>query len=275
MAPILEIADFGVTYPEVSALTSINLVVTAGERVALIGPSGAGKTTLLSALAGLVPPTAGSIAVFGADPAQLRGRTARAHRSRVGTISQAGDLALPLRVVHNVNAGRLGRWRTSEALWSLIRPDDRESVDTILELVGLAGTAQRRTDALSGGERQRVAVARVLRQRPELVLADEPTSSVDPSLSDRVMGLLCGPPEHAPWTTVVSLHHPGLARRHATRLVGLQHGRILFDSDPDDVTDDDLRHLYGDDLPAGSPPFRSTPLGSTPLGSTPLGSTPR
>jgi phosphonate transport system ATP-binding protein len=156
-------------------------------------------------------------------------------------------MALSLRVVHNVNAGLLGSWSTPRALWSLVSARHREEAIVALGAVGLADRLLDRTDSLSGGERQRVAVARLLIQRPELVLADEPTSSVDPRLADQVMELLC--PTGAPWTSVVCMHDPELARRHADRLVGLRAGRIVFDAAPDQVSAQDLIDLYAGEEP--------------------------
>ena len=226
----------------------MSLRVPVGERVALVGPSGAGKTTLLALMAGLVPPTDGSVAVFGAALSDVSGRALRRHRARVGLVGQHLDLALALRVVHNVNAGRLGRWSTPAALGSLLRPAGRGEVVEVLDAVGLGDRVEARTGDLSGGERQRVAVARVLRQRPDLLLADEPTSSVDPAISDRVMGLLASPGavgvDGTPRTVVVSAHDPQLARRHVDRLIGLLAGRVVFDRPANEVTDDELTALY-------------------------------
>lgn len=240
----IELAGVTVRYGDAVALAGVDLLVAPGERVALVGSSGAGKTTLLDVMSGLVRPTTGTVRVLGEDLAALTGPRLRTHRARVGTVSQHLDMALALRVIHNVNAGRLGRWSSPAALWSLIRPSDRPAAAAVLDQVGLADRLFSRTDSLSGGERQRVGVARVLRQVPDLVLADEPTSSVDPQLADLVMSLLCGPPESAPWTTVVSVHDPELARRHADRIVGLRGGMVVFDRGAADVTDDDLAALY-------------------------------
>ncbi|MEL7155266.1 MAG: ATP-binding cassette domain-containing protein [Actinomycetota bacterium] len=242
--PAAQLTDATVRYRTVDAVLGLDLTVGPGERVALVGASGAGKSTLLGLLTGLVPPSSGRVDVLGRRLGELRGRHLRAHRARIGSVSQQLDLALPLRVVHNVNAGRLGRWSTAAALASLARPTGRSEVVAVLDAVGLADRVDARTDELSGGERQRVAVARVLRQRPELVLADEPTASIDPRLADQVMELLCGPRNQAPWTTIVSVHDPALARRHADRLVGMAGGRIVFDRPPDHVNDEELAALY-------------------------------
>lgn len=253
--PVVELTGVSVSLGERPTSTKpilidVDLVVGAGERVALVGPSGAGKTTLLAVLSGLVQPLAGSVSVLGVDPSELSGRSLRAHRSRLGIVTQHLDMALPLRVIHNVNAGRLGRWSTASSLWSLLRPAGRAQATEVLDRVGLADRLLSSTDTLSGGERQRVAVARVLRQQPDLVLADEPTSSVDPRLADDVMGLLCGAVDvPSGWTTVVSVHEPDLARHHADRMVGLRSGRIVFDRKPADVSADDLADLYRADSP--------------------------
>ena len=243
-ATAVELRDVNVRYGAVVALAGVDLRVEQGERLGLVGPSGAGKSTLLALLAGLVPPDGGSVQVLGADPYRLRGRQRRRHQARIGMVSQQLHLPASLRVVHNVNAGRLGQWSTVAALTSLVVPSGRAEVAEVLSRVGLDGLADRRTGELSGGQQQRVAVARVLHQEPELVLADEPVSAVDPRLSDIVLGLLCAPPAESHWTTVVSLHEPEFARRHASRLVGLSRGRVLFDQPADRVTDADLAALY-------------------------------
>ncbi|MEZ5244388.1 MAG: ATP-binding cassette domain-containing protein [Acidimicrobiales bacterium] len=231
-----------VRHGAIAALAGVDLSVTSGERVALVGPSGAGKSTLLSIVAGLVTPTEGSVTVLGSDLESLRGRRLRAHRTQVGIVSQQLHLPGSLRVIHNINAGRLGRRSTPRSLLSLIRPDGIEEAEEVLRQVGLHDVVAKPTGTLSGGEQQRVAVARVLRQEPSLVLADEPVSAVDPRLSDDVLALLCDP--SAAWTTVVSLHEPALARRHATRIIGLRSGRVAFDQPAAAVTDDDLADLY-------------------------------
>ncbi|SEL74598.1 phosphonate transport system ATP-binding protein [Blastococcus sp. DSM 46786] len=227
------------------ALAGVDLAVAAGERVAVVGASGAGKSTLLGVLNGAVPPTAGSVRVLGQDPAALRGRELRRLRARTGTVHQHLELAGQLRVVHNVNAGRLGAWSAARAAWSLVHPQGADDVLAALSRVGLADRAYERTDRLSGGQRQRVALARLLVQRPELVLADEPASALDPALADQALGLLGELATGRGGALLACLHDPALALRHCDRVVGLAAGRVVLDAPAHTLTVAALEGFYG------------------------------
>ncbi|MGY1687185.1 MULTISPECIES: phosphonate ABC transporter ATP-binding protein [unclassified Geodermatophilus] len=222
----------------------MDLTVGPGERVAVVGASGAGKSTLLAVANGAVPPSSGTVEVLGQDPAALRGRALRRLRARVGTVHQHLELVGPLRVVHNVNAGRLGGWPAARAAWSLLRPQGLPEVLAALERVGLADRVFDRTGALSGGQRQRVAVARLLVQDPELVLADEPASALDPALSGRVLELLGGPASRG-GALLAALHDPALALRCCDRVVGLAAGRVVLDVRAASLSVRDLADFYG------------------------------
>ena len=225
-----------------AALADIDLDVAPGERVALLGASGAGKSTLLALLNGSLRPTQGVVEVLGTDLAALTPTRLRALQRRVGTISQRLDLVDQVRVLHNVNAGRLGSWGAARALVALAIPRPDPTVTSALDRVGMPWAVHERTERLSGGERQRVAIARLLVQEPELVLADEPVSSLDPSRASGVLDLLrTASPDG---TLVVSLHQPELARRHCTRVVGLREGRIVLDRAVDDLDEAALADLY-------------------------------
>ncbi len=224
------------------ALDHFSLEVRAGERVALIGPSGAGKSTVLSLAAGLVLPTDGSVTVHGVDSKDLGRRRHRDTRRRIGTIRQNFALVGPLRVAHNVAAGRLGSTGTLAGLKTLIRPRDVDGLLRELERVGIGDKLWERADQLSGGQQQRTAIARALYQDPPLILADEPLSALDPARSETVLGLLMRPEPSR--TVIVSLHDAPLALTNSDRIIGLRHGSILFDSAPDDVTEDMLADLY-------------------------------
>ncbi|WP_323132191.1 phosphonate ABC transporter ATP-binding protein [Kineococcus indalonis] len=227
------------------ALSGLDLTVQTGERVAVVGPSGAGKSTLLRLLNGALAPTAGSVEVLGADPRTLSGRDLRRLRARVGTVHQHLELVGPLRVVHNVNAGRLARWPAWRAAWSLLRPQGVPEVTAALQQVDLAERVYERTDRLSGGQQQRVAIARVLVQRPDLVLADEPASALDPALARRSLALLAAAAAERGGTLLACLHDPELALRHCDRVVGLVEGRLVLDAPAAALSRGDLADFYG------------------------------
>ncbi|MBW3579690.1 MAG: ATP-binding cassette domain-containing protein [Actinobacteria bacterium] len=234
----------GVRFGSTPALEAVDLEVAAGERVALVGPSGAGKSTLLSLLNGSRRPTEGSAVVLGRDLATVRGSELRHLQRRIGTVYQQHHLVGPLRVVHNVNAGRLGDWSLLEAVRSLLLPADVATAEAALAQVGIAEKLYERTDTLSGGQQQRVALARVLVQRPVAILADEPISSLDPTRAEEIMQLLAGLAGGTGRALVVSLHAVEQALRHCDRLVGLRGGRVLFDAAARDVTTAMVESLY-------------------------------
>lgn len=233
-----------VRYGDTVALAGVDLRIDAGERVGLLGPSGAGKSTLLGVLGARVPPSEGTATVLGVSVDHLRGRAARTLRGRIGTVHQHLALTDPVRVVHNVNAGRLADWSTWRSLRSLVSPVDRNDVLDALDRVDIADKIDEPTHALSGGERQRVAVARLLVQDPDLVLADEPAASLDPELGRLVVQLLTDVVASADRALVISLHDPALARSTCDRLIGLRAGAVVFDEATEVVSDEMVDAVY-------------------------------
>lgn len=241
---VVSLRGVRVAYNGHPALDGFDLEVSAGERVALVGPSGAGKTTALRLCTASVAPSGGSVAVLGHDLATTTPAQLRSVRRRVGTVYQQLHLVGPMRVVHNVNGGRLGTWTRRRALRSLVRPVDIDIARSALARMGIADKLFERTDRLSGGEQQRVALARVLVQDPELILADEPVASLDPARAEEVMDLLGEVAGARSRTLLVSLHDFTLARRRCDRIVGLRDGRVAFDLPAAEVTDDLGTALY-------------------------------
>lgn len=229
----------------VTALTNLNFAIYPGEKVGLIGASGAGKSTLLSLLNGQQQPTAGALLAWGEPLATLSPRRRRRIQQQIGTIYQQFNLVESLAVIHNVNAGHLGRWSFPKAAFSLIVPGDRPQALAALQQVGIPEKLFARTSELSGGQKQRVALARVLVQDPAVILADEPIASLDPQLSQEMMDLLVHLCETRGKTLVVSLHSLEFARSHCDRLIGLKAGKILFDQPSATVSDAQIAHLYG------------------------------
>lgn len=242
--PVFDLREVGRRYGETTALEGVDLTIDAGERVGLIGPSGAGKTTLLSLLNATRSPTDGRVLIFGRDPSELSPEARRRLQGRIGTIHQQFHLVDGLRVIHNVNAGRLGQWSFLRALWSLVRPRETDRARKILERVGIGDKLYERTGDLSGGEKQRVALSRVLAQDPDVILADEPIASLDRENSREVMDLLSRLAREEGVTAVISLHEYEYALSHCERVIGLRAGRVLFDRPPGEVSEELVDRLY-------------------------------
>jgi len=226
------------------ALDGVSIEVARGERVAVIGPSGAGKTSLLRVLGAALRPTSGTIAIDGGDPWSLSRNALRRLRGRIGLIYQAPPLPPRQRLVTAVLAGRLGAWGFWKGLASLAYPADIPGAREALGRLDLAERLFDRCDRLSGGQLQRVGVARVLYQRPDLLLADEPVSALDPTLADQTVGELNRESRERGVTLVASLHAVDLALKWFPRVLGLRDGALAFDAPPVRVTDAMLRELY-------------------------------
>ena len=246
-----------------SALQAIDLQVAAGEQLAIIGPSGAGKTTLLRLLSTSLQPVSGTLSLLEQQPTQLSGRALRRLRSRIGLIHQSPPLPPRQRVVTAVLAGRLGQWSLLRALPSLCYPVDAAGARQELARLDLADKLFQRCDQLSGGQLQRVGIARTLYQQPDLLLADEPVSAMDPVLADHTLGLLGAVARERGIPLVASLHAVDLALRHFPRVLGLRDGRVLFNKASSEVTQADLATLYANDSLSSAAPT-SQPQASAP-----------
>lgn len=242
--PIFELKNVTRQFGALAALSNIDLRIEAGERVALVGSSGAGKSTLIRLLNGTLLPSSGEVWVLGQNLATLSPRRLREVQRRVGTIYQQFHLVNNLRVIHNVNAGHLGRWSFLKAVASLLWPLEVETAARTLARVGIPEKLYERTDQLSGGQQQRVAIARVLVQQPEAILADEPISSLDPERSREIMDLLRDLSRTTGKTLVTSLHAIDFARSHCDRIVGLREGQMRFDLPASEVSTELIGALY-------------------------------
>ena len=224
-APVFAVHGLSRTYTQgrvqVPALTGVDLSVAAGEFVVLAGPSGSGKSTLLHLLAGLDQPDHGQVVFAGRDLAVLTDdqRTA-IRRLELGFVFQAFNLVPVLTAYENVE---YGLW-----LGGAPRAVRRARVDRALAAVGLSHRSAHRPDHLSGGERQRVAIARALVNDPIVILADEPTASLDSVTGLQIVDLLFDLNSALGTTFVLATHdHAVMAR--APRVVGLADGRIVSD----------------------------------------------
>ena len=229
----------------VPVLRDVSLEIGGTGMTAVIGPSGTGKSTLIRCINRLVDPTAGEILFGGQDLARLRGRALREARRRIGMVFQEYNLVERLSVIENLLCGRLGYVPVWRAWLRRFPAADVARAFELLDAVGLGEYATRRADALSGGQRQRVGIARAIMQDPELVLADEPTSSLDPKTSVEIMDLLAGLARARGIPVVVNIHNVDLARRFAQRIVGMSAGAIVFDGPPSQLQESHLLAIYG------------------------------
>ena len=230
-------------------LNGIDLEVAGQGLTAIIGPSGTGKSTLLRCINRLIEPTRGEITLRSGqdsvDLARVRGAALRRARRRIGMVFQEYNLVERLTVMENLLTGRLGYTSAFKAWTRPFEPEDIEHAYRLLDTVGLAGFADQRADALSGGQRQRVGIARALMQRPQLLLADEPTSSLDPKTSVEIMELLAAQGDASGIPVIVNIHDVELARRYATRIVGMSGGSVVYDGDGQGLDAAMLKTIYG------------------------------
>jgi phosphonate transport system ATP-binding protein len=230
--------------PNTVALDGVDLDVSPGEFVMVIGQSGAGKSTLLRCLNRLIEPTDGEVSLNGTRVTGAAPEGLRAVRRQMGMIFQQFNLVRRASVMENVLAGRLGHVPGVPSLFGRFPRRDRELATASLRLVGMEEFAERRADRLSGGEQQRVAIARALAQEPKVVLADEPTASLDPRLTESIMGILQRINRERGLTLIVSQHMLETALSYGTRIVGLRQGRVVFDGPPGAITPDVVQAIY-------------------------------
>lgn len=244
----LLIEDLVVRYEGGSdVIRNVTLQLDHAEVVGLIGASGAGKSTLLRAVQRLVEPASGRIYLGSVEVTTLAPAELRAARQRMGMIFQEHALIGRLTVMENVLAGTLGRtgfWRSVRRRFA---PQDVQEAFGLLDRVGLTGFEDARCDRLSGGQKQRVGIARALIQHPDVLLVDEPTASLDPTTSARIMTLITEICRERGLAALINLHDVPLARRFCPRIVGLRDGSVVFDGGDGDVSEAVLSSVYGDE----------------------------
>ena len=223
----------------------VSFGLSRGEAVAIVGANGTGKSTLLRCLMGLIPADAGTIDVLGTDVRNAGGAGLRAMRAQMGLVSQKHNLVPRLSVLSNVVQGLLGQ-RPGIRHWSqsFAPAASREAALTALEKVGLAHLANRRADRLSGGQSQRVAIARALIGQPKILIADEPTASLDPAAGEDVMELFFDLARQEGVTVIFISHNIDHALQYGDRVLGLADGGMPLDARASRLSAQDLRGLY-------------------------------
>ena len=243
---MLEISNLKKSYQKHSpVLVGIDLTIKAGEFVVIVGPSGAGKTTLIRCINQLVSPDSGEIFFQEKPTTRLKGRGLRRFRSQIGMIFQSYNLIWGSNVLQNVLHGRLGQMGfIQSALGLYSKADIKEAMD-LLMTVGLGDFLHKKASTLSGGQMQRVGICRALMQRPTLLLADEPISSLDPAAATKVLDQILALTKARELTSIINLHHVDFAKKYASRIIGLREGKVVFDGLPHQLTDSIVEYIYG------------------------------
>jgi phosphonate transport system ATP-binding protein len=260
---MFQLQQLSLTLGATCVLNNITLAAAQGEQIALIGPSGAGKSSLLRLLGTHHAPNRGELRLLDQNPWQLERRRLQQLRSRIGMVYQAPPLPGKSRVLTAVAAGRLGRQSFAQSLLALAYPQDIAGIRDVLEQVQLADKLFVACDTLSGGQLQRIGLARVLYQAPDLILADEPVSALDPVLADKTLALLTSAAQASQATLLTSLHSVDLALKFFPRIIGIAQGQIQFDLPSHEVSPALLDTLYaGESNDPSAPPAASLPRGA-------------
>jgi phosphonate transport system ATP-binding protein len=232
---------------EVLALNDVSFTVKRGEFLVLLGLSGSGKSTLLRCINRLIEPTAGTIVFDGIDVTRASSRQLRQVRRRMAMIFQQFNLVRRSTVLTNVLSGRLGYVSPVASAIHKFPKQDIDMAMANLDRVGIPEQAYKRADELSGGQQQRVGIARALMQQPDLLMADEPVSALDPATSHSVMQHLETMNKEDGVTVIASLHFLSLARRYGTRILALKDGEIVFEGLPTEIDEAKFKEIYGEE----------------------------
>ncbi|MGM0606402.1 MAG: phosphonate ABC transporter ATP-binding protein [Halobacteriota archaeon] len=248
---MLKTENLGKVYPTGDeALIDVSVEISGREVVAMIGPSGAGKSTFVRCINQLTVPTSGRVVLDDRELTALGKHELRDARRNIGMVFQEYNLVERLTVMENVLSGRLGYVSNWAAFWRKFPPEDVKRAYDLLDLVGLDGMEDKRVDELSGGQRQRVGIARAVVQDPKIILADEPTSSLDPETSSDVMRLLTDIAVDRDIPVLINIHEVHLAEEYADRILGLYDGALVFDGPTSELTRGMKDVIYkGEEIP--------------------------
>ena len=240
----LRIKNLKKKFKNTIAVNGINIEIDEGKIIGIIGRSGAGKSTLLRMINRLVDPTEGSIEFDDIKVSSIKGRALRKWRSECAMIFQQFNLVERLDVLTNVLIGSLGRNYNLLNLFGIFSKEEKINALKNLDRFDLSGIALQKAGTLSGGQQQRVAIARALMQKPRILLADEPISSLDPKNAKRVMDDMLKINREDGITIICNLHSLEVAKKYCDRLIGLSDGKVVFDGSPEALTTEISKELY-------------------------------
>ena len=240
----LKITNLKKRFKNINAVNGISLEINEGEIIGIIGRSGAGKSTLLRMINRLIEPSEGSIEFNDINITSLKGKALRKWRSECAMIFQQFNLVERIDVLTNVLIGSLGRNYNFLNLIGIFSKKEKINALKNLDRFDLSEKALQKAGTLSGGQQQRVAIARALMQKPKILLADEPISSLDPKNAQRVMDDMLKINKEDGITIICNLHSLDVAKKYCDRLIGLSDGKVVFDGAPDDLTTEISKELY-------------------------------
>ncbi|MFB2551822.1 phosphonate ABC transporter ATP-binding protein [Ensifer soli] len=233
------------TFGRKTAVSDVTFDIPQGQMVGVIGRSGAGKSTLLRMINRLADVSSGTIRYGDVEVSALKGARLRHWQRDCAMIFQQFNLVPRLDVLTNVLLGRLNHRSTVMSLLNIFTDEERVLAIAALERLGIEQTALQPAGTLSGGQQQRVAIARALMQQPKVLLADEPIASLDPLNARIVMDALRDINAREGITVITNLHTLDTARGYCERIIGMAHGRVVFDGPPDALTAEAVGALYG------------------------------
>ena len=240
----LKIKNLKKKFKDTVAINGVNLEIEERKITGIIGRSGSGKSTLLRMINRLVEPTEGTVEFNDTIITDIKGKALRKWRSECAMIFQQFNLVDRLDVLTNVLIGSLGRNYSFLNLFGYFSKEEKINALRNLDRFELTEKSLQRSGTLSGGQQQRVAIARALMQKPKILLADEPISSLDPKNSKRVMDDMLKINREDGITIICNLHSLEIAKKYCDRLIGLSEGEVVFDGKPNELTADISKKLY-------------------------------
>nr|WP_241635334.1 phosphonate ABC transporter ATP-binding protein [Fusobacterium gastrosuis] len=244
MDKIIEVNKLIKNYNDRKILKEISFSIKKGEFISIIGESGAGKSTLMRCLNGLEEINSGSIKFYNKEITTLKEKEKNIIKRQMAFVFQDFNIIDNLYVIENVLLPFLARKNVFQVLMNSYSKEEYERAMYCLEKVNLTKLAYTKAKYLSGGEKQRVAIARALVPNVDLILADEPISSLDEKNAQQIMEIFKRINEKKSKTIILNLHNVDIARKYSDKILALKNGEIFFFKESEKVTEDDIREVY-------------------------------
>lgn len=244
MDKIIDVENLSKNYGEREILKNLSFSIERGEFISIIGESGAGKSTLMRCINGLEEINSGSIKFYKREITNLNEKEKNLVKRDMAFVFQDFNIIENLYVIENVLLPFLARKNAFQVLTNSYTKEEYERAIYCLEKVGMAKLAYTKAKYLSGGEKQRVAIARALAPNVDLILADEPISSLDEKNAHQIMGIFKRINEKKNKTIILNLHNVDMAKKYSDKILALRKGEIFFFKESEKVSEDDIKEVY-------------------------------